>query len=123
MDVSPAHYRPSRVRTAADVYALVGGDVPPADGAELRTVHLDGAGRVLGISASSIRQGLREAMTLGSTAIIVVRLSTGDATVSTTERAACAELIESAQSLGIKLLDYLLFAPESFSSFRALGLL
>ena len=123
-----AAFRPARVRTAADVYALVGAGAGPGEVGALRTIHLDGCGRVLAISSgdapAEARQVLRDAVSLGSAAIVVAHLSDSDAPRPAEHQiAACGALVVAARSLGIRVLDYLLFGVEDFCSFRTLGLL
>ena len=122
MGARVAEFMPSRVRTAADVYALISARQWSADA--LRMIHLDGVGKVLGISEAPVRHMLREAVALGSVGVIVAHLC-GRATPepSDDQIAACAELVQAARTLGIRLLDYLLFGIEGFQSFRVLGLL
>jgi DNA repair protein RadC len=128
MATPSANFQPSRVRTAADVYALVSDAVLPQSGEARRLIHLDGEGRVLGVSAAgampTVRQALREAVALGSAAVVMAHLcGTPNPHPAGSQLDACAELVEAARSLSIKVLDYLLFGTEEFHSFRALGLL
>lgn len=101
---------------------------------ELHVVHLDGALRLLGRTVTPggdagsvdvpLRAILHDALAFEARALILAHNHPGgDATPSRADKAVTRRLADLTRPLDIRLLDHLIFAGESWTSFRALGLL
>lgn len=131
------HYREAigkLLRTSADAALLFAPGLAGLAHEELRVAHLDGQGRLLGISSSSnadaasiqlpFREIIREAIALGTRALVMAHNHpSGDPTPSPADKAATRRLADIAAGLDIRLLDHLVFAGEGCRSFRQMGLL
>ena len=123
-----------RLRSIADATALFAAELSDLSREELRVVHLDEAGHVLGLSAGlagdpdrielPVREIVRDALALGARALLLAHNHpSGDPTPSPADKRATRQLAEAAKSLEIRLLDHLIFARGDCRSFRAMGLL
>ena len=122
------------LRTSADAARLFAPGLAGLAHEELRVAHLDGEGRLLGVSAGSngdsasialpLREIVREAIVLGARALVMAHNHpSGDPTPSPADKAATRRLADIAGGLDIRLLDHLVFAGEGCRSFRQMGLL
>lgn len=123
-----------RLRNIADAVHLFAGELGKLAEEELRVAHLDGEGRVLGLSAGTggdlakidlpVREIVRDALALGARALLLAHNHpSGDPTPSPADKAATRQLADAARSLDIRLLDHLIFAGARCRSFREMGLL
>ena len=123
-----------RLRSIADAADLFAAELSQLASEELRVVHLDGDGRVLGLSADTagdpekldlpIRQIVRDALALGARALLLAHNHpSGDPTPSHADKLATRRLADAARSLEIRLLDHIVFAKGEWRSFRQMGLL
>jgi DNA repair protein RadC len=123
-----------RLRDIADATELFAGELSKLTEEELRVVHLDEEGRVLGLSAATgadpdsvdlpVRQIVSDALALGARALLLAHNHpSGDPTPSRGDKLATRRLVEAARGLEIRLVDHLIFGGGHYRSFRALGLL
>lgn len=122
------------LRDGGDAYGLFAAQLSARDDEALRVAHLDGEGRMIGLSQCEdadgravdlpIRAILRDAVLWGSVALLVAHNHpSGDPTPSAADIAATRQLVAAARVLGVQVVDHLVFAGTACSSFRALGLL
>ena len=121
------------VRTAAAAAALLRPCFAGATGEKIAVLHLSGDGTLLHVSQLPgslgeaevpVRRILRQALRLGTQALIVAHNHpSGDSAPSREDREATAYLAETARRLGIELRDHLIFAGKECTSFRELGLI
>lgn len=122
-----------RVRNSADAIGLFSREMAGQAGEAIRVAHLDGDGRVLGITAAEggrssidlpIAQIVRDAIKLGSRQLVLAHNHPGgDPTPSVADKMATRRLADIARGLEIRLLDHLVIAGDRFTSFRQMGLL
>lgn len=123
-----------QIATARDAAQLLQPLFADIVGEKLAVLHLDGGRDVLALDEQAVE--LRRSVAFPIRAIIVKALDldtksliiahnhpSGDPTPSRTDVAATRRLAETADALGIRLHDHLIFAGTECRSFRALGLL
>ncbi len=100
----------------------------------VRVLHLDARNRLLrdeliaegtvGEAAVHVREVLRRALDLGSTAIVLVHNHpSGDPAPSRQDIALTREIVEAGRALGVAVHDHVIIGSGGHSSMRALGLL
>ena len=118
-------------RAAADLLAP---RFAGAKGEKLAVLHLDEDRSVLAIDdfdaagpdlvALPLREIFRRALTLDARGLVIAHNHpSGDPRPSAVDEQATRRLAATAEALGIRLHDHLIFADEECTSFRALGLL
>jgi DNA repair protein RadC len=123
-----------RLRSLADATDLFAKELSALSREELRVLHLDEQGYVLGLSAGTdgdpekadlpVREIVSDALALGARALLLAHNHpSGDPTPSRADKLATRRLAEAARGLEIRLLDHLVFAGGHFRSFRQMGLL
>ena len=99
----------------------------------LGVAHLDGEARCMGLSSHDggagdvnlpVRDIIRDAARLGSSGVVLAHNHpSGDARPSEADRRATRRLALAAEAIDLAVVDHLVFAGSSCSSFRRLGLL
>ncbi|NNM76940.1 DNA repair protein [Sphingomonas sp. ID1715] len=114
--------------------ALLGRLLARAEAERLYVAHLRRDGRLIRLRVRNAAMGrqidfplrtiVTDALNLGSAALILAHNHpSGDPTPSSADIDATRSLIRAARPLGIAVSDHLVFAGESFVSFRQRGLL
>jgi DNA repair protein RadC len=122
-----------QVRSPADVFALVGGEMTLLDQEHLRVLLLSTRNHVLSVSevykgnvsASLVRisELFREAVRQNAPAIIIVHNHpSGDPAPSPDDVALTKSALEAGKLLGIDLLDHVVIGDRRFVSLKELGL-
>ena len=118
-------------RAAADLLAPVFAD---ASGEKLAVLHLDAERRMIALEEHAVsgddeivlpmREIFAAALRHGAAGMVIAHNHpSGDPRPSRADKAATQRLAETADTLGIRLHDHLIFAGGESRSFRELGLL
>ncbi|WP_158703059.1 JAB domain-containing protein [Allosphingosinicella vermicomposti] len=121
------------IRTARDAANLFAPFLQDAREERLMVALLDSAGRVLGVEEESggpdsvelpIRRIVRAALDADAAAILLAHNHpSGDPSPSARDKAMTRRLAETANAIGMKVRDHLIFGGGGCRSFRAMGLL
>jgi DNA repair protein RadC len=123
-----------RIGDSEEAAALFGATFRHVGVEELRIAHLDSDRRLIALCTHGggsvgrlelpLQEIAREALVLQSHGILMAHNHpSGDSTPSRSDIIATRELAEVAARLNIRLYDHLIFAPNSWTSLLALGLL
>jgi DNA repair protein RadC len=127
------HPDPRRIRTAAEAADLLRPLLGEAQAETILVIHLGAEQEVLAVGMYPggadradlpLREILAQALRLDAQGLVLAHNHpSGDATPSEQDLAATRTLADTARSVGIRLLDHLIFAGAESASLRGMGLL
>ncbi|HEY0149741.1 MAG TPA: JAB domain-containing protein [Allosphingosinicella sp.] len=131
--VLPPEPLPQTIRSPAKARALLAPLFAVAESEKVAVLHLSNERRVLAVSVYPgstdaadvpVRDIFAEALRLGSTLLVVAHNHpSGEREPSEADIRTSRLLAETGRSLGIRLVDHLIFAGTEMTSLRELGLL